>query len=57
MSTYRPPHEDWHDRLPGCDCEPAWKDRGLVDDRCLHHRLVDAVEELQALGFTVEVSQ
>lgn len=55
MSRYQGTTFDWHGLLPGsCDCDPAWKDRGLVDDRCEWHRLIDAVEELRAGGWTVE---
>ncbi len=48
MSTYRPTNVDWHDNLGfDCTCDPAWKDRGLVDDRCWYHRCIDVLDEFE----------
>ena len=56
MTEYAPQPERWHNDLPGaCDCEPAWKDRGLVDDRCYWHRLIEAVMELRDNGWFVDL--
>lgn len=55
MSRYAPVHKSWHDRLPGeCVCDPAWKDRGMVDARCYWHQYLEAVEDLRDAGWTVE---
>jgi len=47
MSNYAGPHMPWHDNLPEvCACDPAWTERGLVDNDCLFHQMVEAIEEL-----------
>ena len=55
MTVYAPAHQPWHDDLPNeCRCDPAWKDRGMVDDRCPWHRMLFAAEDLRDVGWTVE---
>lgn len=50
--------EPWHEALTAfgltCLCDPAYSERGLQDDRCYYHRLIDAVDDLRAYGWTVE---
>lgn len=55
MSSYAPKPQPWHQALPmaECTCGPEWSGRGLVDDTCYHHRLIDAVEELVLAGWMV----
>lgn len=55
MSRYQSTEQDWFRVIPGeCSCDSAWKDRGMVDDRCDWHRLIIAVEDLRDAGWTVE---
>lgn len=55
MSIRRPPERKWHKTIPvECNCDFAWRLRGLVDDRCYHHRFIEAIEDLRDAGWTVE---
>ncbi len=46
MSTYRPAHQPWHDKVDvDCTCEPAWSERDMVDDRCWYHRVIEVLDE------------
>jgi hypothetical protein len=54
MSIRRPEHQPWHDLIDAtCDCGLAWSGRGLVDDGCYFHAVVNAAEELIASGWTM----
>lgn len=55
MTTYRPLPEPWHEEIPGkCSCDLAYAERGMVDDRCYWHGLIQAIEDLRDIGWKVE---
>lgn len=54
MTVYTPKPQDWHADLPGeCTCDEVYAGRGMVDDRCYWHRLIEAVEDLREAGWQV----
>lgn len=57
MTRYAPAHQPFHDKIAAiqeCTCDPAWKDRGMVDSQCWFHNLIDAYEDLVQHGVLVE---
>lgn len=58
MSTYPPEHQPWHDDVAAtqdCDCDMAYKGRGLVDTHCWYHQAIETVEVLRERGWVVQV--
>ena len=36
-----------------CSCEPPWKDRGMVDDRCWRHRVEEVLDTTREAGWSL----
>ncbi len=45
MSSYRPAHQPWHDKIPiACTCLPGWSTREMVDPGCEYHCVIDVLD-------------
>ena len=40
-------------KVQDCNCDAAWKDRGMVDPDCWYHDAIDVIETLREYGWTV----
>ncbi len=46
MSSYRPEHQPWHDKIPvACTCLPGWSTREMVDPGCEYHCVIEVLDE------------
>jgi len=43
--------------LQPCNCAPAYKDRGRIDDQCWYHRAVEVVEILTEGATVIELTE